>query len=48
MSYRRPANTDPDAWYRAARRIDQAHLANEVFQSVSCFAPSTLPKTVFT
>jgi len=22
MLYGRPANTDPDAWYRAARRID--------------------------
>jgi len=31
MSYRRPANTDPDAWYRAAWRIDQARLANEAF-----------------
>jgi len=43
MSYGRPADTDPDAWYRAARRIDQARLANEAFQSVSRSAP---PKTV--
>ena len=46
MSYRRPANTDPDAWYRAAWRIDQARLANKAFQSVSRSAPSTPPKTV--
>jgi len=31
MPYRQPANTDPNAWYRAAWRIDQAHLANEAF-----------------
>jgi len=31
MPYRPPADTDPDAWYRAARRIDQARLANEAF-----------------
>ena len=31
MSYERPANTDPDAWCRAARRIDQARLTNEAF-----------------
>ena len=31
MPYRRPADTNPDAWYRAARRIDQVHLANEAF-----------------
>jgi len=47
MPYGRPADTDPDAWYRAARRIDQARLANEAFQSVSRSAPSTPPKTVF-
>ena len=34
MPYGRPADTDPDAWYRVARRIDQACLANEAFQSV--------------
>jgi len=47
MLYGRPADTDPDAWYRAAWRIDQAHLANEAFQSVFRSAPSALPKTVF-
>jgi len=31
MPYRQPANTDPDTWYRAAWRIDQACLANEAF-----------------
>jgi len=46
MPYGRPADTDPDAWYRAARRIDQARLANEAFQSVSRSAPSAPPKTV--
>ena len=40
MPYGRPANTDPDAWYRAARRINQARLANEAFQSVSRSTPS--------
>jgi len=46
MPYGRPTNTDPDAWYRAAQRIDQVHLANEAFQSVSCSAPSASPKTI--
>jgi len=48
MPYRRPADTDPDMWYRAARRIDQAYLANKAFQSVSCSTPSTLFKTIST
>jgi len=48
MPYRQPADTDPDAWYRAARRIDQACLANEAFQSVSRSALSAPPKTVST
>jgi len=46
MPYRQPADTDPDAWYNAARRIDQACLANEAFQSVSRSAPSAALKTV--
>jgi len=46
MPYGRPADTDPNAWYRAARRIDQARLANEAFQSMSRSAPSALLKTV--
>jgi len=31
MPYRRPADTDSNTWYRAARRIDQTRLANEAF-----------------
>ena len=31
MPFERPADTDPEAWYAAARRIDQARLANEAF-----------------
>ena len=46
MPYERPANTNPDTWYRAAWRIDQACLANEAFQSISCSIPSAPPKTV--
>ena len=46
IPYERPADTDPDAWYRAAQRIDQVHLANEAFQSVLHSIPSTLLKTV--
>jgi len=33
IPFRRPADTDPEAWYTAAQRINQAWLANEVFQS---------------
>jgi len=33
MPFGRPADTDPEAWYAAARRIDQTQLANEAFQS---------------
>ena len=32
MPFERPADTDPEAWYAAARRIDQEWLANEAFQ----------------
>jgi len=46
MPYGRPANTDPDAWYRAAWRIDQACLANKAFQSVLHSTPSIPTKTV--
>ena len=34
MSFRRPANTDLEAWYIAAQRINQVQLANEAFQSM--------------
>jgi len=33
MPFEQPANTDLEAWYVAARRIDQVQLANEAFQS---------------
>jgi len=33
MLFGRPTDTDPEAWYAAAQRIDQAQLANEAFQS---------------
>ena len=31
MPYGQPADTDPDAWYKAAQRIDQACLTNKAF-----------------
>jgi len=31
MPFGRPADTDLEAWYAAAWRIDQAQLANEAF-----------------
>jgi len=34
MPFGRPADMDPEAWYTAAQRIDQARLANEVLQSM--------------
>ena len=34
MLFGRPADTDPEAWYAAAQRIDQARLTNEAFQSM--------------
>jgi len=48
MPFGRPANTDLEAWYAAAQRIDQARLANEAFQftlqlmtmTPACFAPA--------
>jgi len=48
MPFGRPADTDPEAWYAAAQRIDQAWLANEAFQSMlrpttvtpACSAPT--------
>jgi len=33
IPFRRPTDTDLEAWYVAARRINQARLANEAFQS---------------
>ena len=46
MPYGRLADTDPDAWYKATRRIDQARLANETFWSVSRSTSSALLKTI--
>ena len=46
MPYGQPADTDPNAWYRAARRIDQACLANKAFQSVSRSTSSASLKTI--
>jgi len=48
MPFGRPANTDLEAWYAAAWRIDQVQLANEAFQSTlrsmtmtsACSAPT--------
>ena len=34
MPFGRPADTDLEAWYAVARRINQAQLANEAFQSM--------------
>jgi len=34
MPFGQPADTDPEAWYAAARRIDQVWLTNEAFQSM--------------
>ena len=50
MPFGRPADTDPEAWYAAAQRIDQAWLTNEAFQSMlrsTTTAPtrSTLPRS---
>jgi len=33
MPFRRPVDTNPEAWYAATQRIDQARLTNEAFQS---------------
>jgi len=48
MPYGRSTNTNPNAWYRAAQRIDQARLANKAFQFVLRFAPSAPLKTAST
>ena len=46
MPYGRPTDTDLDAWYRAAQRIDQARLANEAFQFASRSTSSRPAKEV--
>jgi len=42
MPFGRPADTDLEAWYAAAWRIDQARLTNETFQS-TLRSPTTAP-----
>ena len=34
MPFGQPTDTDPEAWYVATQRIDQAWLTNEAFQSM--------------
>ena len=34
MPFEQPTDTNPEAWYAAAQRIDQAQLTNEAFQSM--------------
>ena len=34
MPFRRSTDTNPEAWYAAAQRIDQAQLTNKAFQSM--------------
>jgi len=41
MPFGQPTDTDPEAWYTAARRIDQAWLANEAFRSTLYSTTST-------
>ena len=36
IPFGQPADTDSEAWYAAAQRIDQVRLANEAFQSTLC------------
>ena len=45
MPFRRPADIDLEAWYAAARRIDQAQLANEAFQSTLRSTTVTLARS---
>jgi len=42
MPFGRPADTDPEAWYTAARRINQVRLTNEAFQS-TLWSTTTAP-----
>jgi len=41
MPFGQPTDTNPEAWYTAAQRIDQAWLANEAFQSTLHSTTST-------
>lgn len=42
----RPKDTNPDGWYAAARRIDQARMANEAFQNTRRIDPAFRPKSM--
>lgn len=42
----RPKDTNPDGWYAAARRIDQARMANEAFQNTRRIDPAFQPKSM--
>jgi len=44
MSTGRPSNTNPEAWYQAARTVDQNRIANEAFHATgrSSHAPKPL------
>jgi len=46
MLFGRPADTDPEAWYIAAWRIDQARLTNEAFQSTLWSTTTTPTRSV--
>jgi len=41
MLFGRPTDTNPEAWYAVAWRINQAQLANEAFQFMLCLMTST-------
>ena len=50
MPFRQPTDTNPEAWYTAAQRIDQVWLANKAFQSTlqlitSALTHSALPRS---
>jgi len=46
MPFGRPADTDPEAWYVVAQRIDQARLTNETFQSMLWLTTTALTRSV--
>jgi len=41
MPFGRPADTNPEAWYAATQKIDQAQLTNEAFQSMLWLTTTT-------
>ena len=44
MTANRPSDRDPQAWYSAAKLIDQNRAANEAFQSTSRALPAPAPR----